>query len=283
MTELKEKVRGWWFPIFLVDLYESRVINAEELLLLGKINSIEKCWASNSWLASWWGDKSPRWVSYTLHKLEEMKLLKIIYSASGRRRIRTCFEGDEGYRQGSKRVEEKFQKPRIKHPGDLSISKEYSLDKKERTIRRENSEANFHINGSSSNDRSIDFSPAVKWFARFSTECRFHIRPNYFNGGASHSPYVKGGQEGGWSRPTLCFWEKCYQELFKRYDDAIRIERVVKWFILHHLEEWVPVCHTFPSFCEKFDKIERMMKRNKKYSLPGDDDSGPTITSEKQE
>src|SRR5678816_1414004 len=94
---LEEKVRGWWFPIFLVELYESRTINAEEFLLLGKINSFADCRVSNRWLAEWWGAKTPQWVSHTLNKLQKMGLIRLKFFRDGRRRIRTCFTGEEGW------------------------------------------------------------------------------------------------------------------------------------------------------------------------------------------
>lgn len=76
----KEHTRGWWFPIELVRLFENRTINSAQLILLGKINSLQNskrgCYASNRWLGDWWG-KGGNWVSKNISQLEELGLVEV--------------------------------------------------------------------------------------------------------------------------------------------------------------------------------------------------------------
>ena len=98
----KEVSRGWYFPASLIHLWETGIINAEQMMLLGKINALQTkergCWASNAWLGKW-SNKHPRHVSRSVSYLQKLGLVKIKLipkaNNSTERQIRVTFQPDE--------------------------------------------------------------------------------------------------------------------------------------------------------------------------------------------
>ena len=89
MTEDSQSIdRGWYLPISLITLYEKGIINAEDLMLLGKINSLchpkKGCWATNSYLARWW-KKTPDWVSSRISRFQKLGLIEV--NGDGKNRV----------------------------------------------------------------------------------------------------------------------------------------------------------------------------------------------------
>ena len=112
------------------------------------------------------------------------------------------------------------------------------------------------INGS----RIIKYSTPVVMFAKYTIRSKLHILGVYPN--TQRIKYVKGATAGSWSPQTLAGWEACYLGLKERIGDPQKIERVVAWFIKNAHHEYTPTARTFPSFCEKFDQIEKALRRH---------------------
>lgn len=249
MNEPKEKVRGWWYPIFLINLYESRVINAEEFMLLGKINSFTECQVNNKWLAEWWG-KSPHWTSDVLSKLRKMGLLRIKITGSGKRLIETCFKGDEGWDQrGSwknRRVLEKQEGGPGKTGTDLSIAKAKEINTFHAARSARGVCDSFGLNG------QVKLPSIITRFNELSITNRWYVG-------------MKGSNGKGWTHQTLVSWAKLYQKLKEELGgDVSRIKEVFNWFAANKDLEFTPKAMTFRQFFEKFCRIEDAMKRSTK-------------------
>lgn len=101
-------------------------------------------------------------------------------------------------------------------------------------------------------NEKFKFSQIIDTYAQFSVKNRFHVGK-------------KGASLTGWKNRTLHNWSMACAGLVERLEGNVtRVEKVLKWFISHHTDEWLPTCHTFISFSEKFDSIEKAMKRNTK-------------------
>lgn len=119
----------------------------------------------------------------------------------------------------------------------------------------------FHLNGYSQHLSEIEtkFSPVVVQFAQFSKEKGYHIRGKNLK----RVIYTKGGCAGGWNRQTLSTWQACYRGLLHQVKDKNKIKEVLQWFIANHeVDEWCPECCTFTTFCERFGRIEKAMRRS---------------------
>lgn len=102
------------------------------------------------------------------------------------------------------------------------------------------------------------FSEPVRAFADFSRQRGFHIRSR--NGEGVH--YAKGGQQGGWSRPTLLAWEASYRFLIKHHHPE-KIRRLVLRFIKYYDSDYAPEVRTFQSFVDKFDRVVKFVNRER--------------------
>lgn len=97
--------RGWYFPASVIRLYEDDIINAEQMMFLGILNSLchprRGCFATNAYLARRWG-KSTKHVSQTIGFLADQGLIKIVeQTVKEPRTIWTLYQGDSIYdRQG---------------------------------------------------------------------------------------------------------------------------------------------------------------------------------------
>lgn len=119
----------------------------------------------------------------------------------------------------------------------------------------------FQLNGYSHHLSEIEtkFSPVVIEFARFSKEKGYHIRGKNLK----RVIYAKGGCAGGWTRQTLSTWQSCYRGLLHQAKDKNKIKEVLEWFIANHeVDEWCPECYAFTTFCERFGRIEKAMRRS---------------------
>lgn len=260
--------RGWWYPQFLVELYESGEINGEELILIGKINSFRECRVSNKWLANWWG-KTPRWVSRTLARLRELGLIfiEIEWDESRtiqKRLIHTCFQGDEGYRKSTSRAGEKFHTSGIIHPHQRNNYSMNSIYSSKKVVsgggpRRPMPPDSFPLNGYDLDREEIitEYSVPVKDYAQlYQGKGWDKIGPKTRKG--SHA-------RGGASRPLLIKWERDYRNLCERIEPA-KVERVLRWFLIHWDDEFTPTARTFTRFCDRFEDIEKSMRRQNRVN-----------------
>ena len=244
MEQHKNQFRGVFIPATVFRLFEAGKINGDELLLLTKIDALQDskrggCYASNRFLSEWWG-KTTTWTSKTISKLAEIGLIRIRQKNGSRILISLLFTIELHF----KGVEQNFKG---------------GLNKTSRPTKTKEREDTVSPDG---DDRTLlpvnpvpDLSPAVIEYARFSQGRDFHVISR--NGKIQ---YAKGGGAGGWTRPTLNFWEKKYQELLSMVPED-RIRKALRWFFTHYDDEFTPgPCRTFPRFVEKFDRIERQMR-----------------------
>lgn len=247
MDEPREHYRGTFLPVELIKLYESGTLNAEEVLLLAKIDALQDpkaggCWASNQYLGKWWG-KSDRWVSSTVAKFQQLKLVEVVQLGDGKRIIQmpgvsrnktsTC-------RRNKTSIKVPYGKERT--TGDGSAGRRGSVIDV--------------IVGPE--DTSRAYSTPVVLFAHFSQRRGFHKLPS---GPKGEARYKKGGQKGGWSRFTLDHWQRIFHELSVMAGEDV-VERVMVWYLrTYDSYEFVAKVQTFSKFVETFDKIQQAMAR----------------------
>ncbi len=251
----KDKFRGWFIPLQVCRLFESRTLNAEEILLLVKIDCLQDeengdvCWASNDYLGRWWG-KSGRWVRSTTAKFEKLGLIKITQLGDGRRHLKSLlFRRNET----SRGVEENFQSRRNE------TSTKLPLREREEQIQDTTGEAGSGLfDLIPPENRPVKFSPPVIQFANWSRKKLFHIRIP-----GTRPSYKKGGGANGWSYETLLRWEDVYKGMLKSLSPGEIIKTLSRFINWEKDSEYAPVIHTFPSFAEKYDRVLSFVKRER--------------------
>lgn len=246
MDEPREHYRGTFLPVELIKLYESGSLNAEEVLLLAKIDALQDpkaggCWASNQYLGKWWG-KSDRWVSYTVAKFQQLKLVEVVQLGDGKRIIQM-----PGVRR-NKTSTCRRNKTSIKVP----------YGKEETTGNGQTVGRGREILLGQLEDTARAYSTPVVLFAHFSQRRGFHKLPS---GPKGEARYKKGGQKGGWSRFTLDHWQRIFHELASRIGED-KVEKVLVWYLrTYDSYEFVAKVQTFSKFVETFDRIQQAMAR----------------------
>lgn len=263
MSEPKDQFRGWFIPVSIVEHYEAGDLSEAEVLLLSKIDALQDkkrggCWASNQFLAEWWGNRTDTWVSKTVSKFQKLKLVKVTQFGDGARIITTTFSLNS---TSSCRLNASSTK--------LAKAKRYEAVNGHRSSR-------FDLKAPSHISEPPDLSPAVRSYAQFTQGRKFHIR--------SRSPkviYAKGAQKGGWSRQTLLQWQRRYDELCESFGEN-KIKTIMRFFLHNYNHEFAPDARTLLAFAEKFDRIEKWYRRQlKERGEDGMDE--PSIESEGEE
>lgn len=269
MDEPREHYRGTFLPVELMRLYESGTLNGEEVLLLAKIDALQDpkaggCWASNQYLGKWWG-KSDRWVSSSVTKFQELKLVEVTQLGNGKRII---------HMPGVRR-----NKTSTCSRNDSSTKVPYGKEERRNGSRAAGGERIDKLL-TGAEDTSRAYSTPVVLFAQFSQRRGFHKLPP---GPKGEERYKKGGQRGGWSRFTLDYWERLCVGL-QSAAGTDKVEEVLLWYLrTYDSYEYVTKVQSFSKFVELFDKIQQAMvrqirqakHRNEDDSIPQDEDQEP--------
>lgn len=265
----EDKPRGWYIPPPIRRMFEDRILNAEEVLLLTKIDALQDekyggCWASNRWLAKWWG-KSPLWVSQTVAKFKELKLIKtkfFVKKRKTRRVIKVLFQGD-GIHPHSIRKTIPYDKNHIP-PYDKNHSKDNTSYYGEKGLRELRSGSNGLI--SNGKDQS---SQLVQRYVEFTIKNRLHVGKT-------------GSTINGWQKSIILGWEKRTRELLQQVEFA-HVKKVLDWYFENWRETYTPKCQTMKRFCERFSDVEDAMRRSRNGHSNGEteyDSPAPRITYE---
>lgn len=251
MEQHKEFYRGTFIPVTLMRLFEFRLLSGDEILLLQKIDALQDpkrggCWASNQWLAAWWG-KSDNWVSKTISKFSRMKLVKVTQLGDGNRLIKIDQVGLSSNLQLGLSSKTRLDDNPIKVPlreGDNTTGE------KARPVEG----VDFLI---PPEEIQTKFSGPVIEFANWSRKRGFHIRVP-----GAKPVYAKGGQAGGWSRHTLLRWEEVYKDFCKIHGEG-KVSRTLTRFIRWYDSDNAPTAQTFMAFVDKFDRIAKFVQIEK--------------------
>lgn len=237
MNDMQEVSRGWYFPISLIRLFEEGVINASELMLLGKINSLcdpkKGCWATNKWLAKWWG-KNAHWVSRTINRFSELGLIKIKVRDRNKRVIKVKFNGDQFSGRGGHFTD---QRRSLKRSG--VVSKVGGLHTYTNNINE----------GNNSRESEFASSPSIfpgdvedPFLSKCSARLETFIR-------LSRKIHVR------FKRHT---WISEFRQLLKALNgNKQRLKRVLSIYLKEPHDEFTPQAECARSFRLKFARIER--------------------------
>lgn len=250
----EERNRGWYFPKALLKLYNDRTLNAEDMMLLGKINALVPCFASNAYLAKWWG-KDSRHVSRTIKRFIDLGLIRseVKVKAYGTHRtLFTTFQGDDLVREGWTKMSRGVDKN--VHPGRTKMSSKYcsytSYNSKEiskNPLRCAKAHSQAGVNGLIFKESNTPLTKAAKLcqtFNEWRIKNRLHI---------------------GRSKPNKVKWERAANDLIERLEGNIpRIREVLSWYFENFKDPYTPNVLSMSSFCDKFDSIEKAMMREKK-------------------
>jgi len=272
----EEQPRGWFIPLEVKILYDDtnsdgsrnqpRVLNAEEMMLLSKINALCKrkkgCTASNRWLSVWWG-KSRNWVSCSILKFEKLGLVKVVRLPGNRRSLRTTFQEPQLSHKSVRAITQKCE--RLSHK---SVMRSDILDKTSKNTVDARPEAGVKHNDSFGFDQDAVITRAMRFaqaYAKFSIKNRFYVGQ-------------PGSTRTGWSPRTIKNWARTCQGCFEQIEPN-QIKKVMQWYFLHwNDDQFVPKCYTFKSFFGKFVRIEDAMKRQQSPRKNGKHDPDDVIT-----
>ena len=257
------KEHGMWLPPRLMCLFEDQTLNTSEVMLLGKINSLsrqtEGCFASNRWLAQWWG-KTPNHVSASIHKFRDLGLITVKQTSGGKRVIQITFNGEDPKRKIVTGLTKNRNTSNGKSLGQLTSISEYDKIDCNRGAMHPVGSALFP--DGKATDRP---SRLVQMFVGLSVTQRWHVGR-------------RGSTKTGWTKHTIQSWEKACRDLVDQLGgEWRRVRRVLKWYTAHCQDEYVPRCKTMKSFCERFSDLEEAIRRANKGEVPTEDEYSPTI------
>jgi len=257
-----EHEQGWYFPPSIVCLYRQGEINAEEMMLLGKINALchgsGRCWASNKWLGEWWA-KHPIWVSRCVSKFHKLGLITIKIKEGYQREIRVDFQVVGVKEKSNDPANKKLSRGKTK---PLKTSTNELND-----LTRGASHSRVGVLSSSNGEHQDRPSRLVGMFVELSIAQRWHVGKH-------------GSTRSGWQKRIIQDWEKCCRELVAQLgEDWRRVRRVLKWYAVHCKDEYVPKCRTMKTFCERFTNLEDAIRRSNKGEDPEEEEFSPTINA----
>ena len=245
--EPQEVNRGWFFPISIVRMLEKGIINAEQFVLLGKINALcdEKkgCWASNRWIGQQL-DKSSDHVSRMVSQLVELELIEVKVLEGNRRTIWPLFQDD---RKGKRWA----RTPRVIRtdaqggghgcPGQLSITSKYN---KKQTVPLPSRVARRH------KGRSVLLPSLEQEIDPFIRKCAFRLE-KYIRLSRKISPIFRRSK-----------WYQEFHLLLKALDgDKIRLKSVLKSYTTREHDQFTPQADSAESFRRKFIQIEQWITK----------------------
>jgi len=235
----EEYNRGWYFPISLVRLYEAGTINAEEMMLLGKINSLchpEKgCWASNQWLADWWG-KTAHWVSRSIARFKDLELIvvKVSKKKGNHRSMWPTFQPDQLCKKKHIAIQEKAHSYVRKSTGQLT----YTNDNNKRA----------HCGGSTSS--TTGFLPTPTTQDPFLSKCVEKLET-----------FIRKSRKISLNFKRHKWYNEFRMLLQSIDDDQPRLKHVLMTYIKTPHDDHTPQADSAESFRNKFLRIEDWMLR----------------------
>lgn len=256
---MKKKLTLSYFPLVFFQLYENKELNAEETMLLAKINmmqNLEKgCFASNRWLGKWWG-KHPTWVSKAINKFKKMGLVEVKLFTKGKNRtvrqvwIRSLIDETTPQTKVQDPHRQKCKTPLKEKCKQLRDTSYHYKSKNNTELRvrgaHNGSSGAFFENGKE--DAESPISKLCKLYQNFIITKRLHL---------------------GKKKPNIAKWKRACSELKDSLDgDLPRISKVLSWYFLNWKNPWVTHCHAMPTFCQNFHKIEKAMLRDTGASVP---------------
>lgn len=260
----KEQNRGWFFPVVVVRMYEKGHINAEEMMLLGKINALvdEKkgCWASNSYLSKWWG-KTTQHVSRTIAKFEELGIIKSyikkIEKQGTRRTIWTCFQGDRGGEQKCSGGDEHLGPGGVNKNVQCIVSTSLITNEVPRRVApapQKNGDYSFGLGNKQSNlPYQAEASQLVQEFYQYLVEKRLHL---------ARADLPRGQDEIAKHKRESTFrkWSQYASELIESLDGNTKpIRSLMKWYFQNYRNKSVGAYHSLNTFCENYHKLAKTM------------------------
>lgn len=86
-------------------------------------------------------------------------------------------------------------------------------------------------------------------FAEFTIKRRLHIGK-------------KGSTHKGWSPRTIRQWTRKARDLIEQVGSYKKVKRTLLWYFEHFDDEYIPICHSFNRFAEKFSNVLMQKRRS---------------------
>lgn len=262
----REQPKGKYMPTAVWLMYDHtdekanrlspRILTAEEMMLLAKINALAKrdegCTASNRWLGKWWG-KSPHWVSESVSKFRKLKLIKVKYTTPKKcktlRQIWTTFEEDASPttiamkpQGGDHHSDETTYHPVVKTTATTSYDTTYHTQRERRHC------------GKASPSTENGFFPSSE---RYSDDVKDITH-------CLETKIRKAHKLNGKVFNRIKWYKHIHLLLQDVEDDVDRVKTVLKSFYKLPHDEFTPVVESSESFRSKFTKIEWWVARRQK-------------------
>lgn len=238
---------GWFIPKHVIDLFEADIINAKEMILLARIDSLSKnrngCYASNEYL----GEQLQMSKGSISKAISKLKKLKLLHEAK--------FDGRKRYLKTYMDVFEDPDPPACSKPA----------------MQRNQKQARSVIKNDHHSNRGENKRPSSKVNLRRRVAAR------------SDAPCLVSHTEedrtaAALLRSVLIQYRshltvpprKVSFDTFVKYMAKLRIDRavpssqimeVLRWLEVHYGDEWVPDMHKAEDFYTNFEKYRKAMHR----------------------
>jgi hypothetical protein len=267
---------GWFIPVEIIRLYESRQIKIKSMILLALIDSLckngEGCYASNEWLAEYM-QVTPGWVQGMLSELRRMGLLETKQRNGRKGRVLTTKFVNQCPTETSD-VQEMSKKSRTEVV-PMSYFSRTSDPEKSRTSDPEKSRTS-HSFALRSNAHSYDKTSKNHTSAADAAQggvrgkaSLFGTEPITFDELACRK-FIDIVLERGKvvSPASRKYWTIEFRRL--RLTDGVskeRIKAVIKWYAIHVMDKYTPKAYHPVEFRRKFLSIEDRMKASQDTAI----------------
>jgi hypothetical protein len=249
----QEQNQNWVFPRCLTRLYENRTIEADEMMLLGKIDAFHNldkggCFATNFFFSKWWG-KSESVVSRAITKLRRLGLLetKTIVIPYGTRRImRVTYAVKElgGVAMGDQGGVVKNSNRGVVKNSEQVQNTTYSVKKstpcttarKARVAQEEL--GNFGVSNNTANSEGDTPLSLVNRFIAFRFSRGWHK---------------------GCRRPNIPVWTRTITDLIT-LEGLQKVVNVMNWYFQNWNKKGVTTPHDLTTFCQRFTSLDKAMR-----------------------
>lgn len=268
--------RGWYLPASIISFFDSQEIDALDLVLLGRINSlihpIKGCWAGNNYFSEWLR-VDERTISRRIAHLNKLGILRVEMRREGKnrgtkRRLFIETQGDHLMKHDHRT--RLSSSPAHDHRTRLS-SGDYALLHKAYTpvapLRRgPRHEGFFELNGSKKKVTNLPYKEEAvsltKTFHRKLVEHHLHL--NRADLPKGHTPRAKAKRQS-----TFKKWMLAASALLQQVDgDLDHIDKVLEWYFAHRRNTYVADVRAMSTFCDKFFRLEKVMHQEEGVREP---------------
>lgn len=274
--KLEFQERGWYLPACLIHFFESRDVDALDLVLLGRINALthptKGCWASNEYFSEWLGIKQ-RTITHRIAHLVDLGVLHMEIRREGKsrgtkRRLFVEIQGDHLIQQRPPAANGQ-SKARLHRPqtasGDYALlHKAYKPVAPQR--RGPRCGGFFELNGKKKETTHLPYKEQAVSLARgfYKKLVEHHLHLNRADLPKGMNPRAKSKRQS-----TFKKWIEAASALLQQVEgDIDHVDKVLEWYFSHRRNTYVADVRAMSTFCDKFFRLEKVMHQEEGVREP---------------